>query len=116
MKVAVSSEGPGLESQVDPRFGRAGGFVIVDMETMQADYVDNGASQAAAQGAGIQTAERLAGLGVQAVISGYVGPKAFMALQAAGLNVYQDMDNRRVAEAVRCLADGSVSPATAPNK
>ena len=48
MKVAVSSEGPGLESQVDPRFGRAGGFVVVDMETMQADYVDNGASQAAA--------------------------------------------------------------------
>ena len=74
MKVAVSSEGPGLESQVDPRFGRAGGFVIVDMDTMQADYVDNGASQAAAQGAGIQTAERLAGLGVQAVMSGYVGP------------------------------------------
>ena len=51
MKVAVSSEGPGLESMVDPRFGRAGGFVVVDMETMQADYVDNGASQAAAQGA-----------------------------------------------------------------
>ena len=35
MKVAVSSEGPGLDSQVDPRFGRAGGFVIVDMETMR---------------------------------------------------------------------------------
>lgn len=116
MKVAVSSEGPGLESQVDPRFGRAGGFVIVDMETMQADYVDNGASQAAAQGAGIQTAERLAGLGVQAVMSGYVGPKAFMALTAAGMDVYQDMDNRSVAEAVRCLVDGSLSPATAPNK
>ena len=35
MKVAISSEGPGLESLVDPRFGRAGGFVIVDMDTMQ---------------------------------------------------------------------------------
>ena len=70
----------------------------------------------AAQGAGIQTAERLAGLGVQAVMSGYVGPKAFTALKAAGLDVYQDMDNRSVGEAVRCLADGSVSPATAPNK
>ena len=84
MKVAVSSEGPGLESQVDPRFGRAGGFVVVDMETMQADYVENGASQAAAQGAGIQTAERLAGMGVQAVMSGYVGPKAFMRLRRRG--------------------------------
>ena len=116
MKVAVSSEGPGLESQVDPMFGRAGGFVIVDMQTMRTDYVDNGASQAAAQGAGIQTAERLAGLGVQAVMSGYIGPKAFSALRAAGLDVYQDMDNRSVGDAVRCLADGSVSPAAAPNK
>lgn len=58
----------------------------------------------------------LPGLGVQAVMSGYVGPKAFTALKAAGLDVYQDMDNRSVGEAVRCLADGSVSPATAPNK
>lgn len=28
-KVAVSSEGPSLDDMVDPRFGRAGGFVIV---------------------------------------------------------------------------------------
>ena len=55
-------------------------------------------------------------MGVQAVMSGYVGPKAFMALKAAGLDVYQDMDNRSVGDAVRCLAEGSVSPATAPNK
>ena len=116
MKIAVSSEGPGLESQVDPRFGRAAGFVVVETETMQTSYVDNGASQVAAQGAGIQTAERLAGEGVKAVMSGYVGPKAFMALQAAGMDVYQDMDNRSVGEAVRCFTDGSVTPATAPNK
>lgn len=116
MKIAVSSEGPGLESQVDPRFGRAAGFVVVETETMQTSYVDNGASQVAAQGAGIQTAERLAGEGVKAVMSGYVGPKAFMALQAAGMAVYLDMDNRSVGEAVRCFTDGSVTPATAPNK
>jgi predicted Fe-Mo cluster-binding NifX family protein len=39
-----------------------------------------------------------------------------MALKAAGLDVYQDMDNRSVGDAVRCLAEGSVTPATAPNK
>ena len=43
MKVAVSSEGPGLESQVDPRFGRAGGFVIVDMDTMMTGVMTIGA-------------------------------------------------------------------------
>ena len=49
-------------------------------------------------------------------MSGYVGPKAFTALKAAGLDVYQDMDNRSVGEAVRCYTEGSVSPAAAPNK
>lgn len=116
MKIAVSSEGPGLESAVDPRFGRAAGFVVVETETMQSAFVDNGASQVAAQGAGIRTAERLAELGVQAVMSGYVGPKAFAALQAAGMDVYQDMDNRSVGEALRSFLDDAISPATAPNK
>ncbi|MDD4700600.1 MAG: NifB/NifX family molybdenum-iron cluster-binding protein [Desulfovibrio sp.] len=116
MKIAVSSEGPGLESQVDPRFGRAAGFVIVDMENMNTEYADNGASQVMAQGAGIQTAERLSALGVSAVLSGYVGPKAFTALQAAGMQVYQDMDCRSVGEAVRCYSLGTLIPASAPNK
>ncbi|MEI3479310.1 MAG: NifB/NifX family molybdenum-iron cluster-binding protein [Bilophila sp.] len=88
MKIAVSSEGPGLDDIVDPRFGRAGGFVIIDPETMEtSDYLDNGASQVMAQGAGIETAERVAGAGVDAVLSGYVGPKAFEALKAAGIKV-----------------------------
>ena len=116
MKIAVSSEGPGLESQVDPRFGRAAGFVIVDMENMNTEYADNGASQVMAQGAGIQTAERLSDLGVGAVLSGYVGPKAFTALRAAGMEVYQDMDGRSVGEAVRVYTSGAASPAKGPNR
>ena len=116
MKIAVSSEGPGLESQVDPRFGRAAGFVIVDMDNMNTEYVDNGASQVMAQGAGIETAERLSALGVGAVLSGYVGPKAFTALQAAGMLIYQDLDGRSVGDAVSCYAGGTLNPATASNK
>ncbi len=116
MKVAVSSEGPGLDAQVDPRFGRAAGFVVVDTDNAQPEYVDNGESQVMAQGAGIQTAERLSALGVKAVLSGYVGPKAFAALQAAGMEVYQDMDGRSVGEAVRIYTSGAASPAQAPNR
>ncbi len=41
-----------------------------------------------AQGAGIQAARNVAKLGVKAVLTGNVGPKAFAALKAAGIEVY----------------------------
>ncbi|MDD3313428.1 DUF134 domain-containing protein [Pseudodesulfovibrio sp.] len=114
-KIAVTSEGPTLNDQVDPRFGRAAGFVIVDLETMETTYVDNGASQARAQGAGIQAAENVAGAGAQVVLSGYVGPKAFAALTAAGLKVIQDVDGMTVGQAVEKFRNGDVTVADTPN-
>ena len=49
-----------------------------------------------AQGAGIETAERMSAAGVTVVLSGYVGPKAFEALKAAGIKVCQDLDGMTV--------------------
>lgn len=115
MKVAVTSEGPTLDYQVDPRFGRAGGFVIVDTETMESVYVDNGSSQARAQGAGIQAAENVANAGVQVVLTGYVGPKAFSALSAAKIRIGQDVDGMTVREAVEKFIRGEVAMADTAN-
>jgi predicted Fe-Mo cluster-binding NifX family protein len=114
-RLAVTSEGPAMTDRVDPRFGRAAGFVVVDLETMETSYLDNGASQVLAQGAGIQAAETLANAGVQAVLTGYVGPKAFTALSAAGIRIGQDVEDVTVAEAVRLFTSGSVSFADTPN-
>jgi predicted DNA-binding protein (UPF0251 family)/predicted Fe-Mo cluster-binding NifX family protein len=107
-KIAITSEGPTLDDLVDPRFGRAAGFVIVDPDTMSFSYVENGAAQARAQGAGIQAAETVARSGVRAVLTGYVGPKAFAALAAAGIRVAQDLENITVAEAVARYKSGQV--------
>jgi predicted Fe-Mo cluster-binding NifX family protein len=115
MKVAVTSEGPTLDYQVDPRFGRAGGFVIVDTETMETTYIDNGSSQVRAQGAGIQAAENVANAGAQVILTGYVGPKAFTALAAAKIKVGQDVDGMTVREAVEKFVRGDVPLADAPN-
>jgi predicted Fe-Mo cluster-binding NifX family protein len=114
-KVAVSSEGPHLDAQVDPRFGRAAGFVIVDPQSMAFDYVDNGASQVMAQGAGIQAAEIVAGSGARVLLTGFVGPKAFQALTAAGIAIAQDLDHMTVREAVQRFLDGGLTMAEAPN-
>ena len=116
MLIAISSEGPSLDDLVDPRFGRAGGFVLVDPDTMENRYIDNGASQTLSQGAGIETAERMASEGVGIVLSGYVGPKAFEALRAAGIQVCQDLDGMTVREAVTHFINGDVAFAEAPNK
>jgi predicted DNA-binding protein (UPF0251 family)/predicted Fe-Mo cluster-binding NifX family protein len=107
--IAVTSEGPTLDDPVDPRFGRAAGFIIVDPATMPFRYVENGAAQARAQGAGIQAAETVARAGAKAVLTGYVGPKAFQALAAAGIRIAQNFENVSVREAVERYRSGAVN-------
>lgn len=115
-KIAITSEGTQLTDMVDPRFGRAGGFVVVDLETMATSYVDNGSSQAMAHGAGIQAAENIANAGVGVLLTGFVGPKAFTALQGAGIKIGQNLDNMTVGEAVELYKAGKVQFADTPNK
>lgn len=115
-KIAITSEGPKLTDRVDPRFGRAGGFVVVDLETMDTTYVDNGGSQAMSHGAGIQAAENIVHAGAGVLLTGYVGPKAFAALKAAGVKVGQNLDDMTVSEALERYRSGRVEFADAPNK
>ena len=112
--IAITSEGAALSDQVDPRFGRAGGFLIVDLESMATIYVDNGSSQALAQGAGIQAAENLAKAGAQALLTGHVGPKAFSALLACHVQVVQGIENMTVGEAVARFQAGELAWSDGP--
>lgn len=114
-KIAITSEGPTLDDVLDPRFGRAAGFIIVDPQTLQFHYVDNGSSQTRAQGAGIQAAEVIIQNGANVVLTGYVGPKAFTALQAAGIKVGQNLDNMTVRQALERFQAGQIEWAAAPN-
>jgi len=88
MKVAISSQGPGLASALDMRFGRAAWFVIVDTESGESKAVENAQNLEAAQGAGIQSAQCVANEGAEAVITGHCGPKAYRVLKSAGVRVY----------------------------
>ncbi|MCL5742769.1 MAG: dinitrogenase iron-molybdenum cofactor biosynthesis protein, partial [Acidobacteria bacterium] len=77
MKLAVTSQGNNLKASLDPRFGRAKYFIVVDTETGAFSAADNTVNLNAAQGAGIQAGKRVAELGVEGLITGHVGPKAF---------------------------------------
>ena len=86
MKICITSTGPGLDSEMDPRFGRCQYFLFVDLETLGCEAVEN-PNIGAAGGAGIQSAQLVANKGVEALITGQVGPNAFTTLQAAGIKI-----------------------------
>ena len=88
MKVAVTSQGKELTSEVDQRFGRAKFLLVVDTETSDFTVHNNEMNFNAVQGAGIQTGKNIANLGVEAVITGNVGPNAFKTLNAAGIKIF----------------------------
>jgi len=87
MKVIITAMGSDLNSQVDPRFGRCKYFLTVDTETMEFEATLNG-NQDAMGGAGVQAAQTVANKGVDALLTGSVGPNAFQTLSAAGLKIY----------------------------
>ena len=88
MRIVVTAMGKDVSSNIDPRFGRAKNFIFIDMETNESTVYDNIQNLNSAQGAGIQSAEMIARLGAEALITGNVGPKAFRALNAAGIKIY----------------------------
>ena len=112
MKVIVTSEGRGLNSPVDPRFGRAKYFLVVDTETGEFSATDNSQNLNAAQGAGIQAGKNVVDLGAEAVITGHVGPKAFATLQAGGVKVFTGA-TRTVAEGVEQFKAGVLKQSSA---
>jgi predicted Fe-Mo cluster-binding NifX family protein len=112
MKICVTSTGNSLDAQIDPRFGRCSYFVIVDSETMQFEAVPNLAAGASG-GAGIQAAQAVANKGVKLLITGNVGPKAFQALAAAGIEIATGSFGA-VREAVEKYKRGELSNTSAP--
>ncbi|EFK08674.1 dinitrogenase iron-molybdenum cofactor [delta proteobacterium NaphS2] len=98
MKIAVSSSGNNLDSQIDPRFGRCAYFVVVDSENMAVQVFDN-ESIALGGGAGIQAAQFVASKGAKAILTGNVGPNAMKTLSAAGVEVFVGQ-NGTVGEAI----------------
>jgi predicted Fe-Mo cluster-binding NifX family protein len=87
MRVLVSAQAPDIGAPVDPRFGRAAHFVIVDLDTGEWTTLPN-TGRAASQGAGIDAGRFAADQRVDAVITGAAGPNAQRALQAAGVSVF----------------------------
>ncbi|MBN1551570.1 NifB/NifX family molybdenum-iron cluster-binding protein [bacterium] len=114
MKVLVTSQGESLNSPVDPRFGRAKTFIVMDLDTGEYQAVSNTPNVNATQGAGIQSGRLALDLNVDAVVTGHVGPKAFATLLAAKIDIYTGAEGT-VEETLQAYRDGRLKKASSPD-
>lgn len=114
MKIAMTANGTDLSATLDPRFGRARHFVLVDSETGAIEAVDNQQNFDLPQGAGIQAGQTIVKSGAEVLITGNCGPKAFRVLENAHIQVYVGAEGtlRDVLDRFRA---GELTPAQAPN-
>ena len=112
MKIAVTSTREDLNSEVDPRFGRAVFFIIGDPDTMDFIAIEN--ENATGGAAGIGSAKCVIDEGVDAVLTGNCGPNAQRTLDAAGIKLYTDVTGT-VAEAIERFKNGKLTIADGPN-
>ena len=90
MKVAVSSKGKDLDSEVSNIFGRCPYFIIAEIDDNKIskfDAVEN-SSASQSQGAGISAAQLVAEKDVGALITGNVGPRALDVLKQFKIEIY----------------------------
>lgn len=113
MKVAFSTDGKDLSGRVDERFGRCSGFLIVETDSMDFEFVPNDA-RGMAHGAGIGAARLVVSKGVDAVITGNVGPNAFSALSASNVKVYTRVHGKINQVLIRLFKEELV-PTSKPN-
>lgn len=107
MKLCVTSTDSRLDSKVDQRFGRAPYFIIVDTETMSTESVKNEAITAE-QGAGIKAAQTVCNRSADAVLTGFLGPKAFNALVSSKIKIFENVSSDdTVREAVEKFKTGA---------
>jgi len=114
MKIAITAKGTDIDSQVDPRFGRAAYIQVVDLDNENVDVIDNAENANAFKGAGIQAAVSVSDSGAEVLLTGYCGPNAFKTLDAAGVKVANDVSGT-VGEAVEAFKGGKVEFAEAAN-
>jgi predicted Fe-Mo cluster-binding NifX family protein len=113
VKIAVSASGLDLNASIDPRFGRCQYFIIIDPEDMSFEGIEN-KSVAATGGAGIATAQMLAGKDVKAILTGNCGPNAYQVLSAAGIKVITGVSGT-VKDAIQNYKSGKLQESSQPN-
>jgi predicted Fe-Mo cluster-binding NifX family protein len=90
MKIAVSSTGKDIESNISDVFGRCPYFIIAEIEGEKIKETEAVKNESTDQmsGACISAAQLMADKNVNAVITGNVGPRALDVLRQFNIEIY----------------------------
>ena len=87
MLICITSISPNLDSPIDPRFGRAQFFLILDEKGNLKESLPN-PGIGAFHGAGITAAQTIAAQKIGVLITGNIGPNACGVLMTAGIKIF----------------------------
>jgi len=114
MRIAMPVLGKDLSSKIDPRFGRAANYLVVDSEKKEDYQLVPNLAASSAHGAGVGAAQIIANQKAEAVIVSSIGPNAFQALDSANIAVYQTSAVLSAQEAVEKFKTGQLPQISAP--
>jgi len=112
MRIAVSATEPQLDAQLDPGFGRSPYLLVVETDDLSFETIDS-SGRGRGQGAGIESARKIANRGAQCVLTGNCGPNAHQALTAAGIDVITGCDGT-IRDVIEQFKAGQLTAAKQP--
>ena len=112
MKIALSSTGKTLESEIDARFGRCPCFLIIEIEKDKIKNTKAIENIAAGQmgGAGITSSQLVANENVEAIITTNLGPRAFDVFNQLGIKIY--LGQGKIKDVVQNFIKGELTEIT----
>ena len=111
MKILFSAQGDSSKSMVDQRFGRAAFYVIYDDEKDTYEAIEN-LGKHENSGAGVKASQFVIEQGAEVVITGSLGPKAFMIIQDAGIRGFKNF-NGTIEEVLAAYKNNELEELTA---
>ena len=114
MKICITSVGSNLDSPIDPRFGRAQYFLLLDKKGNLEKALPN-PGVGAMRGAGIAAAQQIVNQGVEVLITGNIGPNAFGALIAGRIKVFLGSPGISAKEVFKAWKENKLSQVQGPS-
>jgi len=111
MKICISAVNNNLDSTLDPRFGRAAYFLIVDDAGKLIKAVKNTGVQAM-RGAGVTAAQIVVNENVDILITGNIGPNASMVLGSSGVKIFFGNPAISVRDVLKEYQEGKLQEST----